>query len=206
MPQGSTAREPEEARLDPPVGGRDHARGPADAPVTLVEYGDFECVWCGRAYPVVKKLQERLGDRMRFVFRYFPLRNVHPHAEAAAEAAEAAANQGRFWEMHDALFANQRALGPEELRRRAAEVGLDRERFEREMAEHAHAARVREDFASARRSGLDGTPTFFINGVRHEGPYRFGDFLAAIERAAEEQAKRGRTDGGTAVRRGGCGG
>ena len=121
-------------RLEPPVGDRDHVRGPATAPVTLVEYGDYECPYCGRAHPVVGELRERLGDRLRFVFRHFPLDSVHPRARHAAEAAEAAGAQDRFWEMHDLLYENQEDLGDEALRRYAAEVGLDLERFEEDLA------------------------------------------------------------------------
>jgi protein-disulfide isomerase len=114
----------QQAHLTPPVGERDHSQGPADAPVTLVEYGDYECPSCGQAYPIVKALQERLGARLRFVFRNFPLTNAHPHAEHAAEAAEAAAAQGRFWEMHDRLYERQRALDDAHLARHAADIGL----------------------------------------------------------------------------------
>jgi protein-disulfide isomerase len=172
------------ARLTVPVGERDHSQGPADAPVTLVEYGDFECPYCGQAYPIVKALQERLGDRLRFVFRNFPLNNAHPHAEHAAEAAETAAAQGRYWEMHDRLYEHQRALDDAHLERYAADVGLDVARFNREMEAGAHRARVREDFLSGVRSGVNGTPTFFVDGVRHDDSYAFEVLLAALERAA----------------------
>jgi len=176
------------ARLILPVGERDHAQGPAGAPVTLVEYGDYECPYCGEAYPIVKELQERMGDRLRFVFRNFPLTQSHPHAEHAAEAAEAAAAQGKFWEMHDRLYEHQRQLDDTALVRHAAELGLEAARFDREMAEHAHADRVREDFMSGVRSGVNGTPTFFINGVRHDGSYDLETLTEAIERAAGDTA------------------
>ena len=172
------------ARLTVPVGERDHSQGPADAPVTLVEYGDFECPYCGQAYPIVKALQERLGDRLRFVFRNFPLNNAHPHAEHAAEAAETAAAQGRYWEMHDWLYEHQRALDDAHLERYAADVGLDVARFNREMEAGAHRDRVREDFLSGVRSGVNGTPTFFVDGVRHDDSYAFEVLLAALERSA----------------------
>jgi protein-disulfide isomerase len=171
------------ATLKPPVGPKDHMQGPPDAPVTLVEYGDYECPYCGEAYPVVKALQERLGDQMCFVFRNFPLTQVHPHAEEAAEAAEAAGAQGKFWEMHDLLYENQDALEPEDLVQYARALKLDLPRFVLEMREHVYVERVREDFRSGVRSGVNGTPTFFINGARHNGPFDLGSLLAAIEEA-----------------------
>ena len=158
----------EVARLSSPVTARDHAQGPPDAAVTLVEYGDYECPHCGRAYPIVKEIQKRLGSRLRFVFRNFPLKEIHPHAEHAAEAAEAAAVQGKFWEMHDTIFEHQRALDDRHLLEYATELALDEARVQRELASHMHAARVREDFLSGIRSGVNGTPTFFINGIRHD--------------------------------------
>jgi protein-disulfide isomerase len=170
-------------RLSLPVGERDHVQGPADAPATLVEYGDYECPYCGRAYPIVQEVQRRLGDRLRFVFRNFPLTQVHPHAQHAAEVAEAAATQGKFWEMHDTLFEHQRHLDDDTLAGYAGDLGLDTEAFEREMRTHAHAQRVREDFLSGVRSGVNGTPTCFINGVRHDGSYDLDTLLAALERA-----------------------
>jgi protein-disulfide isomerase len=170
------------ARLTLPVGARDHAEGPGNAPVTLVEYGDYECPHCGRAYPIVKKIQEKLGPRLRFVFRNFPLAEIHPHAQHAAEAAEAAAAQGHFWEMHDALFEHQRALLDRHLAEYAEAVGLDGARFKRELAEHTHAPRVREDFLSGVRSGVNGTPTFFINGLRHDDAWDLDTLMDALSR------------------------
>jgi diadenylate cyclase len=170
--------------LDTPVGDRDHVRGAATAPVTLVEYGDFECPYCGRMYPVVKELRKRAGDRLRVVFRHFPLDSVHPHARRAAEAAEAAAAQGRFWEMHDLLFENQDDLDDEALRRYAARLGLDMARFEDDLAERRHAPRVREDRLDGERTGVEGTPTFFVNGARYEGSLDLEGLLAAVEEAA----------------------
>jgi protein-disulfide isomerase len=173
-----------EAVLTVPVADdRDHIQGPADAAVTLVEYGDFECPYCGAAHPIIKAVQARMGDRLRFVFRNFPITTSHAHAEQAAEAAEAAAGQGRFWQMHDLLFENQRRLRDQDLGAYAEKAGLDVERFDRELAEHVHAARVREDFMSGVRSGVNGTPTFFINGVRHDGSYEVEALVAALERA-----------------------
>jgi protein-disulfide isomerase len=163
---------------------RDHAQGPADAAVTLVEYGDYECPFCGAAYPIIKELQGRTGEMLRFVFRNFPITTSHPHAERAAEAAEAAAAQGRFWEMHDLLYENQARLGDEHLRAYAEQLGLDVEPFDRELAEHVHVERIREDFMSGVRSGVNGTPTFYVNGVRHDDSYDVDTLLAAVERAA----------------------
>jgi protein-disulfide isomerase len=180
-PMGST----EGNELVPPVGERNRVRGPQDAPVTLVEFGDYDCPYTVRAHAVVGGLRRRLGDRLRFVFRAFPLTRIHAHAQAAAEAAEAAAAQGRFWEMHDRLFEAHRRLEKADLKRYAGEVGLDVERFERETEEHAHAGRVREDLRSGLRSGVRGTPTFFINGVRHDGSHNFEALLAALEAAGE---------------------
>jgi protein-disulfide isomerase len=171
------------ARLTLPAGQRDHQQGPATAPVTLVEYGDYECPYCGQAYPIVKEIQRRLGDRLRFVFRNFPLSQSHPHAQHAAEAAEAAGVQGKFWQMHDSLFEHQRALDDVHLVHYAVALHLNKEKFEREMTEHAHSNRVHEDFLSGVRSGVNGTPTFFINGVRHDDSYELETLLAAIEAA-----------------------
>lgn len=169
--------------LTPPVGPQDHAQGPADAPVTLVEYGDFECPDCGRAFPIVKQLQRTLGDQMRFVFCYFPLTEIHPYAEIAAEAAECAAAQGRFWPMFDMLFEHQEALTPQDLVRYAAALGLDVPRFERDLADHRYASRVREDKISGIENGVQGTPTFFINGRRHYGAYDLETLSTAVRLA-----------------------
>ena len=135
---------------------RDHIQGPTEAAVTLVEYGDYECPYCGAAYPIIKEVQSRMGDRLRFVFRNFPITTSHPHAEQAAEAAEAAAIRDRFWEMHDLLYENQKRLRDEDLLGYAEKLGLDVVAFERELAEHVHTARVREDFISGVRSGPEG--------------------------------------------------
>ncbi|TMM06898.1 MAG: disulfide bond formation protein DsbA [Actinobacteria bacterium] len=163
---------------------RDHIQGPGDAPVTLVEYGDYECPYCGAAYPIVKELQDRMGERLRFVFRNFPITTSHPHAEQAAEAAEAAAAQRRFWEMHDLLYENQRRLSDEDLHAYADQLGLDVDLFDKELADHTHAPRVREDFMSGVRSGVNGTPSFYVNGARHDDSYDVETLLAALERAA----------------------
>jgi len=163
---------------------RDHIQGPTEAAVTLVEYGDYECPYCGAAYPIIKEVQSRMGERLRFVFRNFPITTSHPHAEQAAETAEAAATQGRFWQMHDLLYENQKRLRDPDLRDYAERLSLDVERFDKELAEHVHAARVREDFMSGVRSGVNGTPTFYINGTRHDDSYDVETMVDALERAA----------------------
>jgi protein-disulfide isomerase len=163
-----------------PRARHDHIQGQIDASIALVEYGDYECPYCGEAYPVVKAIQERLGDRLCFAFRNFPLANSHPHAEHAAEAAEAAGAQGKFWEMHDLLYENQEALEDESLAQYAQALGLDARRLMSEVFTGAHRARVLDDFQSGARGGVNGTPTFFINGVRHDGVPRFDALLAAL--------------------------
>ena len=166
--------------LNRAVDGKDWTKGPADAPVTLLEYGDFECPFCGQAFWELNRLEQAVGDRVRFVFRHFPLAQAHPHARLAAEAAEAAGAQGRFWEMHDTLFSNQGALELSDLLAYADEIGLDRRRFTRDLQEHRFAAKVRRDFMEGVRSGVNGTPTIFINGLRWDGPYTATALLAAI--------------------------
>lgn len=174
-------------KLVVPVNERDHIQGSPDAPVTLVEYGDYECPHCGRAYLIIKDIQRILGHRLRFVFRNFPLTTVHPHAEHAAESAEAAGEQGKFWEMHDTLYENQDALDDDHLREYAVELGFNVERFSREVfVEHTYVDRVREDFMSGVRSGVNGTPSFFINGRRHDGPWDKEMLLIALKEAAED--------------------
>ena len=152
----------------------------------MVEYGDFECPFCGRAHAVVKALKKALGRRLRFVFRHFPLATAHPHAQQAAEAAEAAGAQGQFWEMHDVLFDNQEALEDDDLMGYAEALGLDLTQFAADLAGHAHAPRVRQDFLSGVRSGVNGTPTFFLNEMRYDGPRDFDTMVEAIEEAAGE--------------------
>ena len=173
-------------KLSVPVSERDHVHGPDDAPVTLVEYGDFECPHCGAAHAIVRQIQAMLGDNLRFVFRHFPLTQIHPHAEPAAEAAEAAGAQGQFWEMHDTLFENQPALDGSDLVAYAEDLGLDLEQFVTELERRVHQPRVREDFMSGVRSGVNGTPSFFINGVRHDGPWDAESLVLALRTAAEE--------------------
>jgi protein-disulfide isomerase len=168
-------------RLTVPVGRRDHVVGPATAPITIVEYGDYECPFCGAAHPVVKALEKALDDNLRFAYRHFPLSQIHPHSFQAAEAAEAAGAQDRFWEMHDMLFEHQSRLGTQDLLAYASALGLKLESFAEDLSEHRHAPRVREDFLSGVRSGVNGTPTFFVNGVRHDGGYDLASMLEASQ-------------------------
>lgn len=166
------------------LAGRDHMLGPKEAPVTLVEYGDYECLDCDQAHELVKELLLRLGDQISYIFRYFPLSTLHEHAQMAAETAEAAGVQGKFWQMHDILFQNQHALEAEYLSEYAAGIGLDMPQFIRDMATHAHADKVREDFLSGVRSGVSGTPTFFLNGVRLNDSQDLYSLLSAIQEEA----------------------
>jgi protein-disulfide isomerase len=163
-----------------PDSARDHIQGPIDAPISLLEYGDYECPVCGEVQPVVETILEMLGTNLCFAFRHFPLTNVHPHSEHAAEAAEAAGAQGRFWEMHDVLFENQHALDDESLAEYAAGLGLDARRVLDEISSHAYAQKIREDFRNGVRGGVNGTPTFFINGERYDGARGLEPLLAAI--------------------------
>ncbi|HWC73775.1 MAG TPA: thioredoxin domain-containing protein [Gemmatimonadales bacterium] len=161
------------------VGPRDHVQGPSAAPVTLLEYGDFECPHCGRAYPIVKEIQRRLGADLRFAFRHFPLTQIHPHAEHAAESAEATAEHDKFWPMHDLLFEHQDSLEDPQLIEYATELGIDPEWFASALEDGRFEHRVREQFLSGVRSGVNGTPTFFVNGVRYDGSWdALGDVLA----------------------------
>jgi protein-disulfide isomerase len=169
------------SRLRRPVDAQDWAKGPADAPVTLLEYGDYECPFCGRAFWELNKLERVAGDQVRLVYRHFPLTQLHPHALLAAEAAEAAGAQGKFWEMHDTLFTNQQNLEARALVDYASELGLDLPRFNRDLQEHRHLPKVRRDFFEGVRSGVNGTPTFFINGVRWNGPYTAEALWAGIQ-------------------------
>ncbi len=164
--------------------GRDHIRGRPDAPVTLLEYGDYECPYCGHAAPTIAKLLEYLGDDLRYVWRHLPLTDVHPQAQLAAEAAEAAHEQGAFWPMHDRLLANQDALAPSDLYRHAAELGLDLDRFSDALRRRRQAPRVAADVQSADASGVSGTPTFFVNGRRHQGVYDIDTLTRAVKAAA----------------------
>src|SRR5689334_8073973 len=169
------------AALTLPVSERDHAEGPTDAPITLLEYGDYQCPYCGMAYPVVKQLQKKLGKKLRFVFRNFPLTQAHPYAMIAAEAAEAAALLGKFWPMHDTIYENQAGLSPEALAAWAHKLGLEDEKLEEAIQRPEIAKRIKEDRQSGIRSGVNGTPTFYINGVRYDGSPDYESLLAALE-------------------------
>ncbi len=172
--------ETDEKMLALPVGERDHIRGPLSATITVVEYGDYECSYCGQAYAAIKSNPERFGNHVRFVFRNFP-DSEHVRAQHAAEAAEAAGAQNRFWQMHDRLFEHQQALENGFLVEYADKLGMDTTRFLRDMSQHIYAGRVREDYISGKLSGVDTTPTFFINGVRYNAPWEAESLLAAIE-------------------------
>lgn len=171
----------EPVTLTVPVNNNDHIQGQESAKVTLVEYGDFECPACGQAYHAVKNLLKHFGNRVRFVFRDFPLREIHPHAELAAEAAEAASAQHQFWRMHDLLFENQLHLKEKDLRDYATKAGLDLERYDYEMKDHVYLQRVQEDIAGGTKSKVRATPTFFINGVMHDVSFGLAHLQQALE-------------------------
>jgi len=171
------------AKLKVPVAASDHILGQPDAPATLVEYGDYQCPHCGHAHPIVKAVRKHFGERMAFVFRHFPLTQIHPEAENAAEAAEFASAHQRFWEMHDAIFENQERLGLPLLSELAAELQLSPEDLVEALRTQKYAPVVREQFLGGVRSGVNGTPTFFINGQRFDGPAEFNDLVEAVEAA-----------------------
>lgn len=171
------------SKLSIPVNAEDHAQGNSSAPCTLVEYGDYQCPSCGQAFPIVKKLQKHFGAKLLFVFRNFPLSEIHQWAEPAAEAAEYAGRQGTFWEMHDLLYENQEDLGEELFATLAGKLGLDPKQLQTAVADHANHAHIRTDFTGGVRSGVNGTPTFFVNGVRHDDSYDFDTLSEAIESA-----------------------
>jgi protein-disulfide isomerase len=174
-----------------PVGSADHLQGDMNAPVTLVEYGDYECPHCGHAYPIVKRVQKHFGPRLAFVFRNFPLNQIHPNAEIAAESAEFAATEGKFWEMHDAIFEHQKSLGEQMLLELSERLGLPKGKLREALEAGAFTRRVKSDFIGGVRSGVNGTPTFFINGNRHEGPFEFDDLVAAIETQRQPHSDAG---------------
>ena len=171
-------------RLAVPVSERDHAQGPATAAITLVQYGDYECPYTRRSTWVVQAIQQQLGEQLRFVFRNFPLTEIHPHALHAALAAEAAAAQGKFWQMHDDIFHHQHTLEDADLEQFAEAVGLDLQQYARAMAEQRSLARIEEDLDGGERSGVQGTPTFFINGVLYRGSWEQDALLAALQAAS----------------------
>jgi cation-transporting ATPase F len=175
--------------LKPPASECDHIRGLADAPVTLVEYGDYECPHCRQVAPVIEQLRVRFGDRLCYVFRHFPITTAHPYAQLAAEAAEAAAAQGKFWDMHDRIFEHTGPLSRQQLVQFAQELDLDMVRFERELDEHVYAEQVRDDFLSGVRGGANGTVAFFLNGVRYDGPWDLGSLIAEIEKPLGVQVR-----------------
>jgi protein-disulfide isomerase len=172
------------ATLKTAVTPEDHVQGPENAAATLVEYGDYECPHCGHAYGIVKRVQKHFGKGLRFVFRNFPLSEMHPHAESAAETAEFAGAHGKFWEMHDGLFENQERLGGPLYLELAQELGLSPAELRKALEEAKYKDRVRADFSSGVRSGVNGTPTFFINGKRHDGPFDYESLVLAIEEAS----------------------
>ena len=176
-------------KLTEPVGERDHILGPDDAPVTLVEYGDLECPYCRQVNLVIRELRRRLGGRVRYVFRHFPIRTAHVHAQLAAEAAEAAGAQGKFWEMQEYILEHQEALDETHLLEYAAELDLDLDRFKQDLDQKVYADRVKEDFHSGIRSGVNGTPSFFINGVRYDGAWDLESLIDAVEKPLGVQVR-----------------
>jgi formate-nitrite transporter family protein len=172
------------AELTPPVSIEDHVDGPERAELELVMYGDFQCPYCTAAYPIVKRIREQLPTRLLFAFRHFPLRDIHPDAERAAEAAEAAAAQGAFWEMYDRMYESGGALGRDDLVGYASELGLDAARFASELDSSAHAPRVQRDVDSGLASGVTGTPGFFTGGRLHRGSFDRSSLIAALEASA----------------------
>jgi protein-disulfide isomerase len=169
------------ANLRPPVTPEEHIQGSDDAPVTLVEYGDYECPHCGRAYSIIKRVQKHFGKSVRFAFRNFPLSELHPHAESAAETAEFAGARGKFWEMHDLLFENQERLSGDLYLELAEQLSLPIEALRKALEDGTYQSRVRADFSSGVRSGVNGTPTFFINGNRHDGAFDYETLVLAIQ-------------------------
>lgn len=167
--------------LRPEVSQKDHIQGKTNAPIELVEYGDYECPYCGEAYEYIKKLQKKFGDKLKFVFRNFPLYNVHPYAMHAAIAAEIAGDNGKFWEMHDILYENQNYLEDRNLVGYAKQLGIEVEKFENAFSDSKYAEKVEDDLESGLRSGVNGTPSFFVNGQKYNGDYRSEDFLDLLK-------------------------
>jgi len=170
--------------LTPPLSAEDHVDGPGRAPLELVMYGDFQCPYCTAAYPIMRRVRDQLAGRLRFAFRHFPLRDVHPDAQGAAEAAEAAAAQGAFWQMHDRMYESRGALSREDLIAHAGGLGLDAGRLAAELDSSVHAPRVQRDLDSGLTSGVRGTPTFFVGGRLHAGSFDAASVVAALEASA----------------------
>ena len=167
--------------LRPPVTENDHLQGNKNAPIELLEYGDYQCPYCGAAYPIIKRIQKKLGSHLKFVFRNFPLANIHPHATLAAIASEAAERQNKYWEMHDILFENQERLNHTDLSGYAKKLGLDTKQFEKDLADPALLQKVETDFEGGVRSGVNGTPGFFINGQKYDYSWEGDDLLEFIQ-------------------------
>jgi protein-disulfide isomerase len=170
------------AALKNPVTEKDHIQGNKDAPVTLIEYGDYQCPVCAQAFPIVEEIKKHFGDKLRFVFRHFPLTEMHPFAEPAAETAEFAGEQNKFWEMHDLLYVNQSLLGLPLLLKLASSLNLSEEKLKIALENGAYRGKIKSDFLSGVYSGVSGTPTFFVNGERHIGLMPFAAMVAAIEK------------------------
>jgi protein-disulfide isomerase len=181
--KGNGTTNKEIKKLTVPVNiGSDHILGSVNAPLNIVEYGDYECPYTGMAYPIVKEIVRQFGHKLYFVFRNFPLNEIHPHAQNAAEAAEAAASQGKFWEMHDYLFEHQKALDINHLLEYAQKVGLDIERFKKDMLGHGYGPSINESLKNGINSGVEGTPTFFVNGVRYEESWDLETFSSMLKK------------------------
>ncbi|MEV6693912.1 DsbA family protein [Micromonospora sp. NPDC051196] len=174
------------ARLRTPVTERDHVRGPMDAPVTIVEYGDYQCPFCGQAHANLREVLRQRADTVRLVYRHFPIANLHPYAEMAAEAAEAAGRRGRFWEMHDWLYEHQEQLDPVHLTLGVEQLGLPVDEVDTEIGRHVGGDRIRHDFVSGIRSGVDASPTLFVNGSRHDGDFDLATLLTTVDAAATD--------------------
>ncbi|HLY68145.1 MAG TPA: DsbA family protein [Puia sp.] len=169
------------SKIKPPVNSKDHCQGNASAPIELVEFGDYQCPHCGRAYPIIKSIQKKLGNKLKFVFRNFPLAEAHPYATHAAIAAEAASAQNKFWEMHDIIFENQDRLDDPHLVHYAEKIGLNVAKFKTDFEKPEFAEKVENDFESGIRSGVNGTPSFFINGQKYNGDWEETHFLLYLE-------------------------
>jgi protein-disulfide isomerase len=169
------------SKLKPAINSNDHIQGDPHAPIELLEFGDYQCPHCGRAYPIIKRVQQAMGSKLKFVFRNFPLAEIHPNATNAAIASEAASAQGKFWEMHDIIFEHQEHLGNSHLLKYAEKIGLDVAKFEKDFQSPAFLEKVEADFESGVRSGVNGTPSFFINGAKYNGNWEEVDLLEYLQ-------------------------